>query len=102
MDIYFEVMSCLGRRIRISREHWTYLVQMKHPELSERAQDVQNALMDADFVRLSRVDLEVCLYYKQIGKYYLCVVCRHFNGEGFIITSYLTDREKEGKEIWRR
>jgi hypothetical protein len=102
MDIYFEVFSCLGRRIRITHSHWLELTEKKHPDLAERAKEIQETVIDADFVRISREDEDVFLYYKQFGKYHVCVVSRHLNGDGFIITSYLTDRPKEGKEIWRR
>jgi len=30
----------------------------------------------------------------------LCVVCRHLNGDGFIITAYLTDRIKKGVTVY--
>ena len=100
MDIFFEVQSCLGCRIRISQSHWTFVTERKHLDLSGRADEVQGALIEADLVRISQEDENVYLYYRKVGKYYVCVVCRHLNGEGFIITAYLTYRAKEGKEVW--
>lgn len=102
MIVYFEVISCLGKRIRISHKHWDLIIQRKHLEVAGREHEVQMALCEAESVRTSQADDSVFLYYKRFGRYYLCVVCRHLNGEGFIITSYLTDRLKEGQEIWRR
>ena len=102
METYFEVLSCLGKRIRITKSHWIEVTQRKHLELDGRVREVQDTLIDADFVRISREDNSVFLYYKQLGKYHVCVICRHLDGEGFIITSYLTDRAKEGREIWRK
>jgi hypothetical protein len=102
MKPHFEVISCLGKSIRISEERWRLITRRKHPEIYRKEDEVQAALKDADAVRVSQGDVEVFLYYKRLGKYHLCIVCRHLNGDGFIITSYLTDRLKEGHEIWRK
>ena len=37
-----------------------------------------------------------------LGKNYLCVVVRHENGQGFIITIYITNKIKEGTQIWQK
>jgi hypothetical protein len=99
---YFEVGSSLGKRIRISQAHWDLIVGRKHLEIAGREKEVQAALHDAECVRVSQADKEVFLYYRRSGPYFLCVVCRHTNGEGFVITIYLTDRLKEGHEVWRK
>jgi len=100
MDLHFEVTSCLGKHIGISNEEWNYLIHVKHPELAGREEEIKYTLAVADFVRLSQRDKDVYLYYKRIEKYYLCVVCRHLDGSGFIITSYFTSQLKRGKEQW--
>ncbi len=64
--------------------------------------EVIETLKNPDFIRKSSKDGRVFLYYKSIGNYYLCVGCKHLNGDGFIITTYMTDRSKEGEEIWRK
>ena len=102
MSIFFEVISCLGKRIRITEDHWKLITERKHPEIEDFQQDVQLTLIEAEVVRVSQEDRDVFLYYRRCKKYHLCVVCRHLNGEGFIITSYLTDRVKEGHEVWRK
>ncbi|MBE0523993.1 MAG: hypothetical protein IBX40_06655 [Methanosarcinales archaeon] len=64
--------------------------------------DVINTLEDPDFIRQSRMDENVLLFYREVeyhGKnYHMCVVIN--KNEGFIITSYITDRIKEGVQIW--
>ncbi len=41
--------------------------------------------------------------YRKIKDKFICVVCKHLNGDGFIITTYITDRVKEvrgyGEEV---
>lgn len=63
--------------------------------------EVKNALKDPDEVRRSKQDPRVHLYYKSIGKVSICVVADHQDRkEAYIITKYLTDRIKEGEQIY--
>ena len=63
---------------------------------------VIDALKNPELIRISLKDPHIYLYYKKYGKYFVCVVAKHLNGDGFVITTYLTDRIKEGEEIWRK
>ena len=53
-------------------------------------------------IRRSSEDKDVYLYYSPYDKYFICVIARHLNGEGFIITAYITDKIKEGEKVWKR
>jgi len=77
-------------------------VSIKHPIMRDREKDAVQTLKEPDFIRQSRKDAGVYLYYRKIKDKFICVVCKHLNGDGFIITTYITDRIKEGEEIWRR
>jgi len=50
--------------------------------------------------RRSQSDADVYLYYKPELPYFICVVARHLNGEGFVITAYRTNRIKIGDLVW--
>ena len=100
--IYFEVETPLKRRIRITKEYWELIITFKHPNMRGRENEVIETLKDPDFIRRGKKDKDVYLYYRKSGNRFVCVVCKHLNGEGFIITTYITDRVKEGEEIWRR
>jgi hypothetical protein len=63
---------------------------------------VQQTLTNADEVRESRSDPQVKMYYRQYGNLHLCVVVKHLNGSGFIVTTYFTDRIKEGITLWTK
>jgi hypothetical protein len=67
-----------------------------------REKEVQEALQRAIEVRRSKSDLNVYLYYNKRDDYLICVVVKHLNGEGFLITAYLTEAIKEGDVIWKR
>jgi len=78
------------------------IVGTKHLEIEGQEEKVKKTLADPEIIRASEEDDEVRLYYKKFGKYYLCVVARHLNDEGFIITCYFTKKIKEGEEIWKK
>ncbi|ODS33222.1 MAG: hypothetical protein SCARUB_01613 [Candidatus Scalindua rubra] len=51
--------------------------------------------------RKSSIDEEVFLYYKKYDRLY-CVVAKHIEKDGFLITTYPTDKVKEGETIWTK
>ena len=89
----------LGKRIGCTARHWESILK-KHDSLTGLAEEVTNTLQHPRYVRLSKEDERVLLYYAPCRRYFLCVVCRHLNGEGFIITAYLTDRIKKGVTVY--
>lgn len=101
-QIYFEVISKLGKRIRTTIAHWNFIINVKHLEIKGQEENVKETLQYPDIISISEEDKQVYLYYRKSDKYYLCVVAKHLNGEGFIITVYFTKRIKEGERVWRR
>jgi hypothetical protein len=97
---YFEVVTPLGIRIRTSLSYWQKIVTFKHPIMAGQEEIVQQALQHPSEIRRSQSDTNVYLYYKPDPHYFICVVARHLNGEGFIITAYRTNRIKIGDSIW--
>jgi len=89
----------LGKRIRCTSRHWQSIVR-KHNTLARLEDVVTVTLQHPRYIRMSKEDDHVFLYYAPRGKYVLCVVCRHLNGDGFIITAYLTDRIKKGVMVY--
>jgi len=98
-DILFTVPTPLGFTVRTTHQYWG-LIQRKHPEVISKEADVQGCLRQPEQVRRSTQDRAVYLFYLQQPPYYLVVVVRRLNGEGFIITSYLSDKIKEGETVW--
>ena len=102
--IKFEVETFLNTPISVSERYWNYITTVKHPYMRDKEEIVVETLKDPEIIRQSRTDENVYLFYRRImydGKqYHTCVVV---NGtEGFVITTYITHRIKEGHEIWRR
>ncbi len=101
-QVLFEVQSVLGRTIRLTRRYWLKIVRDKHPVMRGKEQHVQKALAEPVEVRRSKSDPAVHLYYRRYGQRFICVVARHQNGDGFVITTYISDNIKEGEIVWRR
>lgn len=95
----FEVTSSLGKRIRISDEYWQTIIETKHPVMAGREELVKRALTSPEQVRRSRKDTAVHLHYRKSHGHYCCVVVKHLNGDGFVVTAYLTDTIKAGEVI---
>ena len=102
MKFLFSVASILGKQIRTTETYWHDIITYKHPQLDGKLRDVELTLIDPDVIRKSQSDKDIYLYYKAVSGRILCVVVRHLNGDGFLITTYFTDKVKEGKKIWER
>jgi len=98
----FQVKSVLNKQIRTTWSYWQKITVIKHPSIKGKEKEAKEALRSPDIIRASNSDKRVFLYYKKYFKNYLCVVARHENGKGFIITVYITNKIKEGKQIWAK
>lgn len=67
-----------------------------------REKEVKTILKDPDVIEESEKDHTVCIYYKYINTRYYCVVVKHENGDGFIITAFPVDKIKKGKKIYEK
>ena len=98
----FELLTPLGFTVRTSESYWQRLI-IKHPDIENLKDLVQQALISPDQVRRSSRDPDVLLFYlARNEKRWVVAVVRRLNGNGFLITTYQTDAIKEGEIIWRR
>lgn len=99
-DVYFEVETPLGVKIRTTKDYWKKIVTIKHPIIAKYENQVRESLKKPTEIRKSKQDPSVHLYYKNIGSIYVCTVCDHVNNKnGYIITAYLTKRIREGEKV---
>jgi hypothetical protein len=66
---------------------------------------VGETLADPETVVQSLSDEDAQLYYRHyvgtpVGDKFMCVVVKVSEADAFVITAYLTDRVKKGKQIW--
>ena len=95
----FEVTSSLGKKIKISEAYWRKIIETKHAVMDGQEDLVKQTLRDPEQVRRSRKDSSVFLYYRKRHSHYCCVVAKHLNGDGFVVTTYITDRIKVGEPV---
>ncbi len=99
-DIIFEVETLIGK-IRTTEGYWE-IIKHKHPEIKDLLLDIMDTLTCPEQIRKSKVDRNVYIFYKRVGKYWLSIVTKKFDSVGFVITAYLTNKIKEGEIIWPR
>ena len=100
---YIQTICVLGKKIRTTQKYWQHIIDHKHGELAGRLDEALATLNKADAVYQHPASQDLYLYYCQINKHWVCVVARHLNSEGFIVTAYLTSKAKrKGKLIWQK
>ena len=107
MEVLFNVHAVTCKNIRTTTDYWRYIIEVKHPEsfrsIAEKAAEMaMETLSNPEVVVREKLDPSVYLYYRRFLEYFICVVAKHLNGDGYIITSYKTDQVKKGEVVWRR
>jgi hypothetical protein len=93
-----------NRQIRLTDERLEHIFD--HPEMVEMRSQLEIVLKKPEVVRQSRSDYQVYLYYRfynetRVGAKWLCVVIKDKSDDAFMITAYLTDKLKQGIELWQ-
>ncbi len=102
MEEYLSIPSKLGRTIRTSKEYWEKIVTLKHPVMKGKEDLVVKTVEDPLLVKRSERDSSVYLYYRFDKNRYICVVVRHENGSGYIISTFPVDTVKRGEIIYEK
>lgn len=100
--VRFEIPTPLGFAVRTTDEYWERIVTEKHRNMRAHEEEVQKTLREPDLVKQSVTDSNVLLFYRPRQEGWTVAVARRLNGEGFLITCYLTAAIKKGTEIWKR
>ena len=96
----FEIKSKANKKIRTTKEYWQKITTQKHPSIKGKEAEIKKTISNPQIIKRSKTDQKVFLYYRKFKDLFLCVVTKNENGKGFIITTYLTKKIKEGKIIW--
>ncbi len=103
-DLFFDVTTPLGFRVYTTKTYWEYIISIKHPYIKSMKPDAIATLKNPDFIRQGKSDENVYLFYREIKyhakNYHMCVVAN--KSKEFVITIYITDRIKEGVQIWEK
>lgn len=99
-DILFEVKDITGKRIRTTKSYWENIVVLKHKDIKEKLDEVKLCLKKPAFVERSKSDPDVYLYYQKVANHLICVVAKHLNDHGFVVTSYICKKPRKGEIVW--
>lgn len=95
--------DCFARKVRLTDERLAHILE--HPEMQGMEAEVERVIRSPALVRRSRSDEAVRLFYEfygqtRVGGKWLCVVVRYLPDDAFVVTAYLTDRPKQGEDLW--
>ena len=95
--------DCFGKQVRLTDERLAHILE--HVEMTGLAAEVERVLQHPQFVRQSRSDDAVRLFYEFyaqtiVGGKWLCVVVKYDKNDAFVVTAYLTDKPKAGEQLW--
>jgi len=95
--------DCFGHKVRLTDERLAHILE--HAEMADMAADVERVLLSPQLVRRSRSDTAVRLFYEYyaqtvVGGKWLCVVVKYAENDAFVVTAYLTDKPKDGEDLW--
>lgn len=93
----------MGRAVRLTDERLEHI--LFHPEMEGMQVFLERALNRPELVVESRSDKSVCLYYyfleeARVGVKWLCVAVKYLDNDAYVLTAYLTDKPKKGKQKW--
>ena len=94
-----------GNRVRLTEERLAHMLE--HPEMQGMEARIAETLSAPERVVESLSDVQARLYYRfyiatRIGNKYLCVVVKVIDADAFVVTAYLTDKVKKGRQLWPR
>jgi hypothetical protein len=97
------VQDYQGRDVRLTDERLRHILE--HSEMADLERGIEETIRHPQFVIESRTDPEAELNYRffvgtKVGDKWLCVVIKYSIGDAFVVTAYLTDQLKKGRQIW--
>lgn len=105
MLIIFEVKAYDNKRIRLTDVQQLHMLFF-HPEVEGEQEKMRDVLKNPEIViEGATEDTRICYEFypsTPVASKYLAVVIKVLDGEGFIITSYLTEKVRRGKILWRK
>jgi hypothetical protein len=99
---YLQATSPLGQKIHTTKFYWDYISGRKHPEVKGGVKWAIATIEEPAIIKQSSQDPKIFVYYRKIKDKYFCVVARHADGEGFMITAYIARKIIKGELVWQK
>ena len=95
MEVLIEVIDKTSRKIHLSKERYKHI--QKHPHMYDSLEIIKIAIQNPTTIRYNEEDNKVAFFYREfkendISEKYLLVSVKYLNGDGFIITSFYTNK----------
>ena len=95
--------DCFGHKVRLTAERMAHILE--HPEMRGMEAEIERVLTQPRMVRRSRSDAAIRLFYEfyaqtLVDGKWLCVVVKYVLNDAFVVTAYLTDKPKNGEDLW--
>lgn len=91
----FEVVDKGGRKIRLTKTRYKHI--KRHPHMHDSFETIKSVIQNPETIRFNEDDEGVRFFYKEFkemdaSERYLFVSVKYLNGEGFVITSFYTNK----------
>lgn len=92
----FEIIGKNGKKIHLSKERWKHI--LKHPSMHhEQLEEIQQTIKNPLTIRYFEDDKNTRYFYREFKnkiplERYLLVSVNYLNSEGFVITSFFTNK----------
>ncbi|MBI2005395.1 MAG: hypothetical protein HYS80_01385 [Candidatus Aenigmarchaeota archaeon] len=102
---HFETIDKFGRKIKLTKERIWHII--RRPEMENEEDNIKETLLNPDDVVESEKSKTVLVFNKYypdriLNERYLMVVVKVLNKHGFILTSYRSNRAKQGNVVWKK
>lgn len=91
--------------VELTEERWQHIVAA-HPEVIEHKEKIPIVLADPDYVKRSKRDEHVILYYRYfadiLGGKYLLIAVKKDPARSFVLTGYVTRSVMKGETLWEK
>ena len=105
MPIVFKIVAYNGKMIRLTEVLWLHIVFF-YPEIEGEQEKMKEVLENPEIVvKGATEDTKICYKFypsTPVASKYLAVVVKVLDREGFIVTSYFTERVRRGEVLWRK
>lgn len=95
MDHTFEIKDKTGRKIILTEKQWRHI--QKHSHMHESLERIKETIKNSPIIKYDEFDEKVIYFYREYKdmdprERYLFISVKYLNGNGFVITSFYTNK----------
>ncbi len=93
MSFVFEIVDKTGRKIHLTKERWSHIVQ-HHSDMSNKLEEVKLSLTLPTIIVPHKYDDKTANYYRyqKETRDYILTIVKYLNGDGFIKSAFFTQK----------